>query len=106
MPVIAIAIFRPKPGNTDELLGCLRDHMPLMRRLNFVTKREAIVMRAAGGEILEVFEWISPEAIDAAHEDPEVLALWKRYEACCEYITLSDLAEATKLFPGFEPIEL
>ncbi len=107
MPIIVIAIFRPKPGKEDELLGCLRDHKPLMRRLGFITGREPIVMRARGnGEILEIFEWVSEKAIADAHEHPEVRALWDRYEECCTHAALSDLAEANKMFPGFEPITM
>ena len=65
-----------------------------------------LVLRAADGTLLEIFEWVSQAAIDAAHENPAVLALWQRYEACCEYVTLGDLAEAKAMFPGFALVEV
>ena len=37
--------------------------------------------------------------------NPAVLALWERYAACCDYVTLGDLAEAGIMFPGFELVE-
>jgi hypothetical protein len=40
-------------------------------------------MRTADGTIIEVFEWVSEDAIAAAHADPVVLDLWKRFEAAC-----------------------
>jgi hypothetical protein len=48
------------------------------------------------------FEWRSEAAVEAAHANPRVQALWARYEACCDYITLADLAEAKSKFPHFE----
>ena len=38
----------------------------------------------------------------ATHEHPEVLAMWDRYAACCEYTTLADLPNADAMFPEFE----
>jgi len=48
---------------------------------------------------------VSQAAIDSAHTNPAVLALWERYAACCDYVTLGDLAEAGIMFPGFELVE-
>jgi hypothetical protein len=64
------------------------------------------VLRAADGTLLEVFEWVSQAAIGAAHTKPAVLALWERYAACCDYVTLADLAEAKTMFPGFELVNV
>jgi hypothetical protein len=35
-----------------------------------------------------------------------VIALWERYAACCDYVTLGDLAEAREMFPGFALVQL
>jgi len=35
-----------------------------------------------------------------------VLALWERYAACGDYVTLSDLAEARAMFPAFALVPL
>lgn len=104
MGVTVIAIFRAKPGQDDALLACLRDHLPVLRGQGLATDRPPVVLRARDGAVLEVFEWESEAAIDAAHANPEVLKLWERYAACCEPITLSDLAEARQMFPAFERV--
>jgi hypothetical protein len=41
-------------------------------------------MRSADGTIIEIFEWVSQEAIAGAHSNSAVLALWKRFEAVAE----------------------
>ncbi len=62
-------------------------------------------MRTAGGTIVEVFEWVSQEAIAGAHNNPAVIDLWKRFEAVCTYEIPSTLPEFQKMFSHFEPIE-
>jgi quinol monooxygenase YgiN len=101
-----IACFRPKTGREEELLAVVRDHMPTLRAENLITEREAVVMRASDGTIVEVFEWLSRDAIARAHENPRVLALWERYEAVCEYVTLVELPEGEEYFPDFEPVDV
>jgi len=103
---IVIACFRPRAGKADELLEVVKDHMPVLRGEDLITNREPIVMRAEDGTIIEVFEWRSEEAIRKAHESPRVHALWKRYEAACEYVTMSDVPESKEMFSNFEPIDV
>jgi quinol monooxygenase YgiN len=104
MPILVICSFRPKPGKEKELLGVVRDHLPVLRSQNLATDRTPVVMRASDGTIIEVFEWKHQAAIDEAHRNPEVGKLWARYEACSQYISLRDVPETTGPFPGFEPI--
>jgi quinol monooxygenase YgiN len=104
MSQFSIACYRPKPGKEDELLELTRDHVPILRSEGLVTDRPAYAMRAKDGTIVEVFEWKSEEAINNAHTNPEVLKLWQRYGAACDYVPLSTLAEAQEMFAGFEPI--
>jgi len=52
-----------------------------------------------------VSEWKSREAIDAAHKNPNVLAMWNKFFAICECVPLKSLAEADDLFASFQPIE-
>ena len=104
MATFSIACYRPKEGKQEDLFVLTREHVPILRKEGLVTERPACAMRAKDGTIIEVFEWKSNEAIDAAHTNPEVIKLWKRYEAACDYVSLSTLAEAQELFAGFEPI--
>lgn len=103
-PIISIACFRPRPRKAKELLKVVKDHLPVLRKQKLVTARKAIQARAKDGSIIEIFEWKSQKAIDDAHRDPEVLKLWARYAACSEWIKIGDIAEADRMFPGFEPV--
>lgn len=102
MGVMVIALFRPRAGMAAALDACVHDHLPILRAQGLATARPSVVLRAADGSILEIFEWVSQAAIDSAHTNPAVLALWERYAACCHTITLGDLAEARMMFPSFE----
>jgi len=102
--VIVIVAYRPKPGKEQELLELVRSRVPTLRNEGLVTNREATMMRARDGTIIEVSEWKSHEAIDAAHKNPNVLAMWNKFFAICDCIPLKTLAEAEEMFAGFEPI--
>jgi hypothetical protein len=101
---IVIAVYRPKPGQTDALSALLRDHVPFLRRLGLATARTPVLMRAADGTFLEVFEWASPAAIEQAHSHPEVLALWDRFAAVCDYDAVANVPECQQPFGEFEPV--
>ena len=102
--VVVIVAYRPKPGKGKELLKLVRNRVPTLRREGLVTDREPTIMRARDGTIIEVSEWKSQEAIDAAHKNPNVLAMWDKFFAICDCIPLNTLAEAKEMFAGFEPI--
>jgi hypothetical protein len=63
-------------------------------------------MQSHDGTVLEVFEWRSSEAIETAHNNPVVQALWAEFEAVCEYAPLTALAESESLFAEFEALSL
>src|SRR6266496_4987207 len=77
--VIVIVAYRPKPGKETELLDLMGNRVPILRKEGLVTDREPIIMRARDGTIIEVSEWKSREAIDAAHRNPNVLAMWEKF---------------------------
>jgi hypothetical protein len=74
-----------------------------LRKEDLVTDRAPIITCARDGAIIEVAEWKSPEAIDAAHKNPNVLAMWDKFFAICDCVPLKTLAEAEEMFAGFEP---
>ena len=102
--VVVIVAYRPKPGKEKELLELVRNRVPTLRKENLVTDRAPTIMRSRDGTIIEVSEWKSQEAIDAAHKNPNVLTMWNKFFAICDCIPLSTLAEAKEMFAGFEPI--
>jgi len=100
---IVIACYRPKPGMKNALDALMRDHVKILRQEDLVTDRVPIMMEAKDGTVIEVFEWKSVEAIDAAHSNPAVLAMWERNKLACDYIPVAEVPEALELFSGFEP---
>jgi quinol monooxygenase YgiN len=102
--VLVIVAYRPKPGKEKELLELVQSRVPTLRKEGLVTARAPAVMRARDGTIIEVSEWKSREAIDAAHKNPKVFAMWNKFFAICDCVPLNTLAEAKEMFAGFEPV--
>jgi quinol monooxygenase YgiN len=103
--VCVIVAYRPKPGKEQELLAIVRSRVPILRKEGLVTDRAPVLMRAKNGTLIEVSEWKSREAIDAAHKNPTVLVLWDKFFAVCDCVPLETLPESREMFAGFEPLE-
>jgi quinol monooxygenase YgiN len=101
---IVIACYRPKPGQTDALAALVRAHVRRLRAEGLVTDREPIAMVAADGTILEVFEWVSAEAIAAAHTNAVVQQMWEEFTAVADYVPVAAVPEAHQMFSEFAPI--
>ncbi len=100
-----IVAYRPKPGKEREILDLVRSRVPTLRQEDLVTDRVPTIVRAQDGTIIEVSEWKSREAIEAAHKNPNVLAMWDKFFAICDCVPLNTVAETKEMFAGFEPIE-
>ena len=95
---IVIACFLPKPGRERDLHALSRSHVPRLRAEGLATDREPILAVAAAGTVVEVFEWVSAEAIASAHQNQSVRAMWDEYEDVCTYLPLGQLPESAGLF--------
>ncbi len=102
---IVIACYRPKPGKADQLYALMGEHLPILRSQGLVTDREPVLMVAADGTAVEVFEWKSPEAIEAAHANAVIGEMWAKYAEVCDYVPVRSLAEAAGLFSEFAPLK-
>ena len=103
--VCVIVAYRPKPGKGDEVLALVRSRVPNLRQEGLVTDRQPVIMRSRDGTIIEVSEWKSKKAIEEAHKNPRVLAMWDKFFAVCDCVPLKTVAEAETMFAGFEPLE-
>jgi len=103
--VCVIVAYRPKPGKQKELLELVRSRVPTLRKEGLVTDRVPTVMQSKDGTIIEVSEWKSQEAIDAAHKNKNVWAMWNKFFELCDCVPFKTLAEAEEMFPNFEPLE-
>jgi len=102
MGEIVIVGYKPKPGKEAELDALMRTHVKRLRDEALATERESVLMKARDGTVVEVFEWVSQEAIDSAHANPRVIRMWEEYSEVCDFVPLSQLPEAKDLFAQFE----
>lgn len=101
-----IAAHKPKTGKEKQLLTVVGKHFQVLQTEQLVTDRPAAVMCAANGTIIEVFEWRSAEAIEQAHNNSAVQALWAEFADVCDYQPLAELAEAQQMFAEFDAVQL
>jgi quinol monooxygenase YgiN len=102
--IVVIVAYRPKPGHEAELLELVSGRVPLLRKEGLVTDRVPVIMRAKDGTIVEVSEWKSQQAIEEAHRNPQVLAMWDKFFVVCDCVPLKTVPEAETMFAGFAPI--
>lgn len=100
---LVIVAYKPRLGQAAALADVVRRHGPVLRAEGLVTARPFTTAEAADGTLIEVFEWASAEAIDAAHRNPRVQALWTEFGAACEYLPIGRVAESAQLFSEFAP---
>jgi hypothetical protein len=105
-PRIVIVVYKPLPGKGRDLEKVVAKHLDVLKSEKLVTDRKPIVMRASDGSIVEVFEWLSSKAIEAAHKNPQVLQLWDEFNLACTYGKPVDVEEFHNLFSEFEPLNL
>ena len=100
---IVIVAYKPKAGKSDALKQLMKTHLPILKREGLVTDRPSIIMEAEDKTIVEVFEWLSEEAVRQAHTNPQVLKMWKEYFEVCDIVPLNTLSEAGSMFASFTP---
>lgn len=103
-PVVSIATYRPKPDCGGRLRDLVAGHVELLRAEGLVTRRPRLLLEARDGTLVEIFEWISGAAIDAAHANARVMERWEAITAVCDHVPLAELDEAKVPFAGFRPL--
>ena len=87
-PVPVLCRYRVKPGKQQEFESLLTEHWRMLADVDLVTDEPARLMRAGdlAGNVayIEMFSWASAEAVQTAHETPEVMRLWEPMGALCE----------------------
>ncbi len=102
---IVIACYKPKPDRAAALRELVESHIPTLRAERLITDRAPMLMEAGDGTLIEVFEWRSTEAIQAAHANPRVLAMWERFAQVCDHVPVGRVPEAAVPFSEFTPME-
>lgn len=103
MGKIVIATYKPKPGKEQVLDRLVKNHVKVLRNQGLATQRPPMIMKSADGTVVEVFEWLSKEAIEEAKQNKDVQEYWSRYKEVCDIIPVSDLIETNTSFSEFNP---
>lgn len=106
MGQFVIVAYGPKAGKEAARVAAVEEHLRVLRSEQLVTEAPASVMRASDGTIVEVFQWRSAGAVEEAHGNPAVQALWAEFAAACDYVPLASLEESQRTFAQFEPVSL
>ncbi len=103
-PSVVIVAYKPKPGKKDAMDNIIATHVSDLAKLGLVTDRKPVICEAADGTVIEVFEWLSVEAIRQAHSNPEVHKIWAAFAECCDCVPLNTVPETADMFAGFKPV--
>ena len=101
---IVVVAYRPKKGGIEKLRELVRGHQGKLHAEGLATDRTPIVMESTSGDIIEIFEWASADAIEQAHTNEAVQALWEEFAEVCDYIPAADVRECSSLFSEFRPL--
>ena len=101
---IVIVAYKPKKGKQNELEALVKTHLSILCSEKLVSERQSVVMRSTDGTVIEIFEWASKEAIGAAHNNPKIQQMWEEFLQVCDFIPVSQVAEAASLFSEFTPL--
>jgi hypothetical protein len=101
-PEVVIAMYRPHEGKIAELETLVRKHFSTLKEYGLTTDKDSFIGRSADGSLLEIFEWISAEAAEQAHDHPAVAKVWEAMGEVCDFGKLSDLPESKNRFPHFQ----
>ncbi|MCG8605047.1 hypothetical protein MJD09_08625 [bacterium] len=84
----------------------MKDHLPTLKEYGLATDRDGYVAKSTDGTFIEVFEWASSEAKDAAHEHPAIAMIWEKMASVSDFTTMAELPEAEMRFPNFDILTL
>jgi hypothetical protein len=94
-PVDVLCIYRIKRGKEAAFRKLLRKHGPTLRAAGLSGARAPTIWksrsRAGGTVFLELMQWKDATSSAAAHQRPEVMAVWEpmgRYATAMEFLDL------------------
>ena len=100
---MAVVCYRAQRGAEEALHALCASHYAKLYVLGFVTRRLPVFLAARDGCVVQVLEWKSQDAIEAAGKHAAVLDLRRAYQAVSELVPLSALSEAAEALALFEP---
>ena len=103
MGKIVIGTYKPKPGKEAILDRLVHNHVKVLRNQGFATSRQPMIMKAGGGTVIEILEWVSKNAIEEAKKNNDIIEYWNQYADVCDIIPISQIMESTISYSEFTP---
>jgi hypothetical protein len=103
--LLAFASYKPKEGQEEALLNLVERHVSTLRELGLATDKENYIARSSDGRIIEVFEWASSSAVNAAHQHPAVSDIWEKMTLVADFLPMNTLPEGKQPFSSFEMLK-
>jgi hypothetical protein len=105
-PETVICLYRVRAGNEERFVELLSRHWPTLKRLGLATDQPPRHFRGAEHDgaplFVEIFDWVDGAAAGAAHEHPEVMAIWEPMDR----LTEARGGRPNMEFPHVRPIEV
>ena len=101
-PLLAFASYLPKEGQEQELLKLIEKHVETLRGLGLVSDRANYIAKSQDGRIVEVFEWVSGNAVNAAHQHPAIADIWEKMALVADFPPMNTLPESNQPFASFK----
>lgn len=91
-------VYRPKKGKGDELFALVKKHGPALQSTGLIVGGKPVVYRAHNIRtnedfFVEIFSWRDEQASRAAHDTPEIMAVWGPMTPLLESLEISVLEE-------------
>lgn len=102
--ILAFASYKPKQGQEEALMELVNRHLPKLRELGLATDKNNYVAKSSDGRVIEVFEWASGKAVDAAHQHPAVSDIWEKMALVADFLPLNTLPEGNEPFVSFKMV--
>ena len=103
--ILSFSSYKPKQGQDAALLELVKRHLPTLRELGLATEQSNYVAKSADGRIIEVFEWSSANAVNAAHQHPAISEIWEKMALVADFLPMNSLPEGNEPFASFEMIK-
>jgi quinol monooxygenase YgiN len=104
MGLIAIGAYRVHEGREDDFLEALRQDLVTMREEGLISEWPGMILKAGEDVFLQIVEWADEDAPARSSSNEQVMAVWTRKRTMAEYLSLSQVPGAERLFPSFEEI--
>jgi hypothetical protein len=102
--MIAIGAYRVHAGYDEAFLEALRQDLVTMREEGLISDWPAMILKAGPDVYLQLVEWADADAPARSSGNERVMAIWTKKRTLADYLSLSEVPGADRLFPSFEEI--